>query len=69
MSTVPDTPFDAKLMAWVANALFGVFVAMGVGGLVYWAARHPAWTIAGVTVQGDVEHQNAVTLRAHLSSR
>ncbi|MEY2684996.1 MAG: hypothetical protein RJA09_2140 [Pseudomonadota bacterium] len=69
MSTVPDTPFDAKLMGWVANALLGLFVAMGVVGVVYWAARHPAWTIAGVTVQGDVEHQNAATFRAHLASR
>jgi len=69
MSTVPDTPFDAKLMGWVANALLAAFVAMGLVGVVVWVARHPVWSIAGVTVQGEVEHQNAVTFRAHLASR
>ena len=53
MSTVPDTPFDAKLMGWVANALLAAFVAMGLVGVVVWVARHPVWSIAGVTVQGD----------------
>lgn len=69
MSTAPQPPLDAKLMSWVANALLMVFVAMGVGGLVLWVARNPVWTIAGITVQGDVEHQNVVTFRAHLASR
>lgn len=62
-------PLDVRLMGWVANTLFAVAVVVGLGAGGWWVARHPAWTVQGITVQGDVEHQNAVTFRAQLASR
>lgn len=62
-------PLDVRLMGWAANGLFAVAVVMGLGAVAWWVARHPAWTLAGITVVGDVEHQSAVTLRAHLGPR
>lgn len=69
MTQSPVLPLDVKLMNWVAHALFGVLAVLALGSLGWWAARLPVWTLAGITVQGDVEHQNAVTFRAQLASR
>jgi cell division protein FtsQ len=62
-------PLDVKLMNWVANILFAALACMVLGALALWAARHPAWQLRGITVVGDVTHQNAVTFRAQLASR
>lgn len=62
-------PLDVRLMGWAANGLFAVVLVMGVGTVAWWVARHPVWTLTGITVVGDVEHQSAVTLRAHLGPR
>ncbi|NIC40561.1 cell division protein FtsQ/DivIB [Aquabacterium sp. A08] len=62
-------PLDVRLMDGVANALFVLLAVLALGSVGWWAARHPAWSLAGITVQGDVTHQNAVTFRAHLASR
>jgi cell division protein FtsQ len=62
-------PLDVRLMGWVANALLVLVTLTGLGALAWWGARHPVWSLAGITVQGDVAHQNAVTFRTHLASR
>jgi cell division protein FtsQ len=69
MATVQPVPLDVKLMNWVASTLFVGLVVLGVGSVLLWAARHPAWALGGITVTGDVTHQNAVTFRAQLVSR
>ena len=69
MASSLPLPIDVRLMGWVANALFGLALAMALGAFGLWAARHPGWAIGGITVVGDVEHQNAVTFRAHVVSR
>jgi cell division protein FtsQ len=69
MVQTPALPLDVKLMGWVAHALFVVFAVLGLGSVGLWAARHPAWSLGGISVRGDVTHQNAVTFRAQLSSR
>ena len=69
MTDTLTVPLDVRLMGWVANGLLALLVATGLGALAWWGARHPVWTLAGITVQGDVVHQNAVTFRAHLASR
>lgn len=68
MADTPVLPFDVRLMNWVASALFGVALVLGLGAGGWWVARHPVWSLAGITVEGDVTHQNAVTFRAHLAS-
>ncbi|WP_180682764.1 cell division protein FtsQ/DivIB [Tepidicella baoligensis] len=62
-------PLDVRLMGWAANSLFAVLLVMGLGTVAWWVARQPVWTLTGITVLGDVEHQSAVTLRTHLGSR
>ncbi len=62
-------PLDVRLMHLASSlmfvALFGSAVVAGVWSL----ARLPAFALAGITVLGDVEHNNAVTLRANVVTR
>lgn len=63
-----DLPLDVKLMTVVTNTLVMVFVALCLAALGHWVLRHPIWTVRAIAVQGEVEHQNAVGLRAQLAS-
>ena len=62
-------PFDVKLMNLAGTALFAVFAVMLVAAAAWWAVRLPVFAIAGIKVQGDVSHNNAVTLRANVAPR
>lgn len=63
-----DLPLDVRLMTVVTRGLVVVFVGLCLGTFGSWVARHPAWTVRAINVQGDLSHQNAVGLRAQLSS-
>lgn len=67
-STLP-APLDVKLMNIAATALFLACLVLLLAALVWWALRHPLFGIAGITVQGEVTHNNAVTLRANVAPR
>lgn len=63
-----DLPLDIRLMTVVARGLVVVFVLLCLGAVGTWIVRHPAWTLKGISVQGDLGHQNAVGLRAQLAT-
>lgn len=66
MNPTLPAPFDVKLMNWTASALFlgcAVFVLVAGGS---WVLRHPAFAIGRIVVQGELVHNNAVTLRANV---
>ncbi|MEY5099215.1 MAG: hypothetical protein RJA36_1934 [Pseudomonadota bacterium] len=69
MSPRNALPLDIRFMNWVANALFLILVLLALGSVALWAARHPAWTLGRIVVDGEVAHQNAVTFRAQLLPR
>lgn len=62
-------PLDVKLMALATQLLLGAFALLAVGAIGTWVVRHPAWTLRGISVHGEVSHQNAVGLRAQLASQ
>ncbi len=64
----PDLPLDVKLMTVVTNTLVMVFAVLCLVALGNWVLRHPFWTVRSITVQGEVDHQNAVGLHAQLAS-
>jgi cell division protein FtsQ len=68
MKAVP-LPADVKLMNFAATALFALCIVMLLAAGTWWAVRHPLFAIAGITVQGEVAHNNAVTLRANVAPR
>jgi len=69
MSSALPTPFDVRLMNLAATALFWAFIAALLAAGAWWALRNPAFAIAGITVQGDVSHNSAATLRANVTPR
>jgi cell division protein FtsQ len=68
MKPVP-APVDVKLMNTAATVLFSLCFVMLLAAGAWWAVRHPLFSIAGITVQGEVAHNNAVTLRANVAPR
>lgn len=63
-----DLPLDVKLMTAATRALAALFALMCLGAVGLWAVRHPAWSVKGISVHGDVTHQNAVTFRTQLAT-
>jgi cell division protein FtsQ len=63
-----DLPLDVKLMTLMTNTLVVVFVVLCLAALGHWVVRHPFWTVRAIDVQGEVDHQNAVGLRAQLAT-
>jgi cell division protein FtsQ len=69
MTASKPQPFDVKVMNHTAAVLFSAFVVLLLAAAAWWALRHPLFGIAGITVQGDSVHNNAVTLRANVAPR
>jgi cell division protein FtsQ len=69
MTDVLTPPFDVRLMNLTASVLFVAVACMGLASGLWWALRHPAFAIGGITVQGDLVHNSAVTLRANVMPR
>lgn len=69
MNEAQTIPLDIRLMNMTASALFVVFVLSLLGMAFALALRHPFFAIRGITVLGDVEHNNVVTLRANVAPR
>lgn len=67
MRAAAPLPFDVKLMNSAATALFALGLALFAGAGAWWAVRHPLFAIAGITVQGEVTHNSAPTLRANVA--
>jgi cell division protein FtsQ len=63
------TPMDIKLMNLTASVLFGLLAALVLVAASWWSLRHPAFALGGITVQGDLVHNNAVTLRANVAPK
>ena len=68
MSHSISTPLDVKLMQMATMALYMVLLMLIAGAGARWIARMPAFNLRSIQVSGDVEHHNAVTLRANVSS-
>ncbi len=62
-------PLDVKLMNLTATVLFMACGLMVLAAVAWWALRHPVFAIGGITVRGELGHNNAVTLRANVAPR
>ena len=62
-------PLDVRIMNLTASVLFLVGGAMVLAAAAWWAVRNPVFAIAGITVQGELAHNSAVTLRANVTPR
>lgn len=62
-------PADVRLMNLAATALFAIGLAVLVAAAGWWALRHPLFAVSAITVEGDVSHNSAATLRANVAPR
>ena len=69
MKKAVPVPLEVKLMNMSASALFGVFGVLGLVALADWAASNPVFAIRGMAITGEMEHNNAVTLRANVAPK
>ena len=69
MNPALQQPFDVKLMNVTASVIFAVVGVVLLAAASWWLVRNPVFSIGGITVQGDVAHTNAVTLRANVAPR
>ncbi|HXE21275.1 MAG TPA: cell division protein FtsQ/DivIB [Rhodoferax sp.] len=69
MTDALPAPFDIKIMNLTASVLFLIGTALVLAAAAWWAVRNPAFSIRAITVQGDLMHNNVVTLRANVDPR
>ena len=68
-SSVAVLPADIRFMNAVSTAFAWLFALMGLVLVVSWLQRLPLFNLSAIIVQGDVTHNNAVTLRANVAPR
>ena len=64
--TLP-APLDVKLMNLTASVLVMGCVLLVLAAAAWWVLRYPGFAVARIVVQGDLVHNNAVTLRANVA--
>lgn len=69
MNPAVATPLDVKLMNMTAMALLLTFAVLGLVAAVRWTSRLPAFDIQAISVDGQVTHNNVLTLRANVAPR
>ena len=67
--TRPELALDVRLMNITSALMFTAVAVLCVVMLLWWAVRHPAFAITGISVHGDIRHNNEVTLRANVVPR
>jgi cell division protein FtsQ len=53
-------------MHWTSLSLLGLAFVLCIASGIGWLLSHPAFSIQGITVKGNVTHSNVVTLRANV---
>jgi cell division protein FtsQ len=66
MSKSQILPMDVRLMNLTASVLAVVAVGVVVYGSLVWLVRLPLFNLNRITVQGELMHNNEVTLRANV---
>jgi cell division protein FtsQ len=67
MADAIPVPFDVRLMNIIATVMFALVAVMLLASGAWWVLRQPFFPIAAIKVDGDVTHNNAVTLRANVT--
>lgn len=60
-------PLDVKLMNLTASVLFLCCALLLLAAGARWVLRYPGFSVARIVVQGELVHNNAVTLRANVA--
>ncbi|MEP6558783.1 MAG: cell division protein FtsQ/DivIB [Burkholderiales bacterium] len=69
MSDTMPAPFDVRLMNLTASLLFAACFVLVLSAVLWWAARHSAFSIRSIEVDGEIVHANAQTLRSNVAPK
>ena len=64
-----QVPLDVKLMHMAASLMFVGLIVGALVGCIWGLVQLPTFALQGITVKGDVEHNNEVTLRANVVTK
>lgn len=64
-----ELPSDIRLMNALTMVFGLAFVALAMTLALAWLARQSLFSLSAISVQGDVTHNNAVSLRANVAPR
>ena len=67
MADALPVPFDVKIMNITATLMFALVTVMLLAAGAWWVLRQPFFPIAAIKVDGEVTHNNAITLRANVA--
>jgi cell division protein FtsQ len=59
-------PTDVRLMNMATALLVAVFLLIALGSGAWWLIRHPGFALQTITVQGEVNRNNAFAFRTHV---
>lgn len=62
-----SAPLDVRLMNVTASFMFAGVCMLVLLMVVGWVLRHPVFSIQRIVVEGELVHNNAVTLRANVA--
>ena len=62
-------PFDVRLALVGANVLLTLLGVVIVAGAMWWVATRPAFTLRGITLEGDLTHNTPLTVRAAVNNK
>jgi cell division protein FtsQ len=62
-------PFDVRLTLAGANVLLTLLAAAVLAGAMWWLARLPAFTLRGITLEGELTHNTPLTVRAAIGAK
>ena len=60
-------PLDIRMMQQFSRLLMALLSVIVLCAAVWWLIRLPVFAIAGITLVGQVEHNNEVTIRANVT--
>ena len=66
MKSLNPLPWDVRIMNMTSGLLLVVVLCLDLGLAASWALRHQVFAIQGISVHGEVAHNNEVTLRANV---
>lgn len=66
MSETTQPAMDIRLMNLAAALLLGVFVLLALVSATRWVALQPSFDIQGISVRGDLAHNNIPSMRANV---
>lgn len=67
MAESMPVPFDVRLMNLTASLVFVAFALVLLAAGAWWVLRQPFFPLAAIKVDGEITHNNAVTLRANVA--